>query len=90
MNLRVGVNLAKQMDKLVKHKRTPYYTYKYVDDGNGNPKIISQYCCSNDQKKININKTDYYVYAAAGILGTLAVLGYAATKGGSKKKHLLW
>lgn len=90
MNMRVGINLAKQMDKLVKHKTVPYYTYKYVDDGNGKPKIISQYCRGGEEKKMNIDKGNYYVYAAAGILGAIAVLGYAASMGASKKKHLLW
>lgn len=90
MNLRVGVNLSKQMNKLVKHKRVPYYTYNYTDEGNGVTTMISKSECHYEDKKMLPGKSEYYMYAAAGILGIGAALGFAISKNGHKKKHMFW
>lgn len=89
MNLNVGVNLAKQMNRLAKHRKVPYYSYKYEDEGNGVYTTIAKSHCCTEDKGILPGKSEYYVYAAAGLLGALAVVGYAVSKG-NKKKHLFW
>ena len=89
LNLNVGVNLAKQMNRIVKHKKTPYYTYRYTDAGNGVYTTIAKSDSSTEGNGMLPGKSEYYMYAAAGLLGAIAVVGYAVSKS-SKKKHLFW
>ncbi|WP_139902227.1 hypothetical protein [Clostridium thermarum] len=89
MNLNVGVNLAKQMNKLAKHKKVPYYTYRYNDDENCVYTAVNKSDCCKEHKHILPGKSEYYVYAAAGLLGAIAAVGYAVSKA-NRKKHLFW
>jgi hypothetical protein len=89
LNLNVGVNLAKQMNRLVKQKKVPYYTYRYTDEGYGVYTTAGKSDCCTENKGILPGKSEYYAYAAAGLLGALAVVGYAVSKS-NKKKHLFW
>ena len=89
MNLNVGVNLAKQMNRIVKHKKVPYYTYRYTDEGNGVHATIAKSGYSTENNGMLPVKSEHYMYAAAGLLGAIAVVGYAISKN-NKKKHLFW
>lgn len=90
MNLNVGVNLAKEMNKLVRRKRMPYHTYNHSDEGEGTYKTISKYQSNSENKGMLKGKSEYYVLAA-GVIGAVAALGIAAASmGNNKKKHFLW
>ncbi|HCW04083.1 MAG TPA: hypothetical protein DGK91_05830 [Clostridium sp.] len=91
MNLNVGVNLAKQMNKLVKRKKMPCHTYNCSNEENGVYTTISKAQCKSENKGILKGKSEYYVLAA-GVIGAVAALGIAASAAsmGNKKKHFLW
>jgi len=89
LNLNVGVNLAKEMNRLVRRKKMPYHTHNHSNEGDSVYTTISKYEANNDNKGMFKGKTEYYVLAA-GVIGAAAAIGLAAASMGNKKKHFLW
>lgn len=89
MNLNVGVNLAKEMNKLVRRKKMPYHNHNHSNEDDGVYTTICKYQTTNENKGMFKGKTEYYVLAA-GVIGAAAAIGLAAASMGSKKKRFLW
>jgi len=90
LNLNVGINLDKEMGKLVRRKRMPYHNHNHEHEGEGVYSTMNKYQSKEENKGMFKGKTEYYVLAA-GVIGAVAGLGLATTMGiGNKKKNFLW